>query len=684
MRENYFIQYACGWVRRSPAAFLLHIALLVILAGACCTFLTAQHGTITLTREAAENTGISDDGHSPIHLPFAISLQQCSTEYYPASTAARDYRCDLKLAMPDGRDIDTYISMQRMLKESGYRFTLVSMGSDSATLTINHDPAGIPVTYCGYGLLLLSMILYFFDKHTGFRALLRMISKAKPSAICIAAMMATAPAMLAHTPTETNTVPPSVARTFGKIYVYWDDRPAPMQTLTKSLLSQIYGSDNYKGLSADQVALGWLLYYDRWKHEPIIRIKDKKLREALGIESQYASLSDFFDANGYKLQPLLNNGSAADEMHRVDRSVQLLSSLATGALLRIYPYMSANDRMEWLSWTDYKPSQMPIEQWNVISTSMGEVARHIMTGNPEQARNALLSIRRYQLQTLAAANMEPSQLKFRAEIAYNTAASPKWPAIALMALAISAFVCILNKKYSRVTKVAIYATIALAMLWILALIIMRWIIAGHWPMTNGPESMELMALMALAAGLACGRRNLEIAAMGMMVAGVALMVAHISGNAHVISPLLPVLNSPLLSAHVFVIMCAYALLGIIMLISLTILASDRNGAAILPHCYLSQLSLALLYPAVFLLAAGIFIGAIWANQSWGRYWGWDPKETWALITMLIYSVPLHWSRLKWARKPKVLAAYLAVAFLSVLMTYFGVNFFLGGLHSYAS
>ena len=553
--------------------------------------------------------------------------------------------------------------MTHMLIKDYYRFTLVSLGQESATLTVNHDPWGIGVTYAGYFLLFVSCVAFFFQRRTGFRALLRRLR----AVAFFAAMAVGLPASAAPE------VPENVARTFGKIYVFWDERPAPMQTMARAIMADVHGSESYRGVSAEQVVLGWITSYDRWKNEPMILLKNDRVGSLIGVDGKYAALTDFFDAAGYKLAPYIDEGLDAEIM-AVDRRVQLLSSLATGSLMRIYPYMSANGRMEWLSWTDYRPSQMPLDQWQMVSTSMGDVIGDMYQGNYDKARAGLLKIRRYQIGTAADAGAQLSEERFRSEIIYNSISGTLFPAILLLIVGLCPFVF----SQVRFMRYVLPAVMAAAFLWLSALIVLRWIIAGHLPLSNGPESMELMAWLSLGLGLAAMRR-LELAGASAIVASLTLFVAAMSGNAGVISPLVPVLASPLLSVHVLVIMAAYALLSMATVLSAAelIQSSRRKGA-------FADTALVLVYPAVLLLAAGIFIGAIWANQSWGRYWGWDPKETWALITMLVYSVPLHWTRLGWFENRRMLSVYLLCAFMSVLITYFGVNFFMSGLHSYAS
>ena len=210
--------------------------------------------------------------------------------------------------------------------------------------------------------------------------------------------------------------------------------------------------------------------------------------------------------------------------------------------------------------------------------------------------------------------------------------------------------------------------------------ILRWIAGGHVPMAGGFDSMNLMAIAIGLIGLSLTKRHSMALPVAMLTMGFCLLVAMMSGSNPPVTNLMPVLSSPLLTLHVTVIMFAYALFFFIMMGGVAgLILGHRNGGSKRFH----RLNLLMLYPAVFLLALGIAIGAVWANISWGKYWSWDPKETWALITLLIYAVPLHAKSLPVLQQPKWFNLYLTLAFLTVLMTYFGVNYFLGGMHSYA-
>jgi ABC-type transport system involved in cytochrome c biogenesis permease subunit len=218
------------------------------------------------------------------------------------------------------------------------------------------------------------------------------------------------------------------------------------------------------------------------------------------------------------------------------------------------------------------------------------------------------------------------------------------------------------------------------------LLSLRWWVSGHVPVSNGYETMQFMAWAMLIITLVLQRRFAIISGLGTLIASFCLLVAMIAGGSPQITPLMPVLQSPLLSIHVMTVMCAYALFALITLLSVVGLLSSHFSRFAGAHSELPPLrgiEGVLLYPAVFLLTTGIFLGAIWANVSWGTYWSWDPKETWALITLMIYAVPLHAESMPCFRNPRFYHLYMIFAFLSVLTTYFGVNYLLGGMHSYA-
>ena len=267
---------------------------------------------------------------------------------------------------------------------------------------------------------------------------------------------------------------------------------------------------------------------------------------------------------------------------------------------------------------------------------------------------------------------------------YNTTNYTKPLAMLLLTVGIVLFVVgiMLSARRRRLPRwagIGLATLCSICLLYLIYFISLRAIVAGHVPLANGYETMVFMSACSLVLTLCLWRRHELMPAFGFIMSGVTLLVSMMGQSNPQITPLMPVLASPLLSIHVCVIMMAYTLFAFITLISIARLVRPA-----LPAPELDRLSILMLYPALFLLTAGIFIGAVWANVSWGRYWGWDPKEVWALITMTVYALPLHRESMAWFRQPRHYHLYMLLAFLSVIITYFGVNFFLGGMHSYAN
>ena len=238
-----------------------------------------------------------------------------------------------------------------------------------------------------------------------------------------------------------------------------------------------------------------------------------------------------------------------------------------------------------------------------------------------------------------------------------------------------------GRAFGAKTRGWLLAGVAAGGLYLTLMLALRGYVSGHWPVSNGYETMRFMAWCTLLLTLLFARRFLFLLPFGYLIAGLSLMVSMMGESNPQITQLMPVLDSPLLCIHVMLVMAAYALLAFVMFggVAGVVLHRRARGAA----AQLQAVSRLMLYPAVFCLAAGIFVGAVWANVSWGRYWGWDPKEVWALVTLLVYALPLHAGSLPWFRRPLFFHWFCIAAFLSVLVTYFGVNFLLGGMHSYA-
>ena len=671
------------WKRLS--VLLLHLSLLVILAGAAITWFTAERGKMQVPQGQAVNVFVSSEGAKHT-LPFSVSLHSFDIKTYPGTQAPLDFVSHITVSDESGTSADGTVSMNKVFKHCGYRF--FQSGYDSqgrgAIFTVAHDPWGIAVTYMGYGLLLVGMLTVLIDRKTQFRGLLRhrALSRGAASVIVIAT------AFVANG--QPQTLPRDLAAEMGNLYILWGDRICPFQTFARQFTSKLYGKPVYKGFTAEQVASGWMFYYDDWKNEPMIKVKNGNVRRILAITGKYASLEDFYRpvSSGAMQQAIDSLQAAGDDatlraLGESDERYQIANMVASGSILKLFPLMH-NGKLEWYSHGSLDiPHDIDDGKWLFMRSGMDYLYELIARQDWTGASKFIAKLRKYQIKECA--GLLPSEKRFRAEKLFNSMDWDRPLAMLLATLGIVLFVVTCrNVARSRLLPrwAVITATIVLvvSLIYLTVSLALRWVVSGHVPMSNGYETMQFMSWTTLIIALTARRRWMLALPFGILVAGLALMVASFGESNPQITQLMPVLTSPLLSIHVAVIMVAYALLAFLMLGGIFALTLRHDVQTVERLYVMGQI---ILYPAVFLLTAGIFIGAVWANVSWGTYWSWDPKETWALITLLIYAFPLHGQSLPMFRKPLFFHAYCIIAFLSVLATYFGVNFILGGMHSYA-
>ncbi len=674
-------------IHRRVVVMMLHLSFVVILCGALITHIWGEQGKVHLRQGEQPATQFQLTDGEVCELPFSIALNDFVLEYYPGTFAPMDYvsivEVNDNLGSRQGR-----VSMNNIFRYRNYRFYQSGYDADErgTILLVAHDPYGIAVTYAGYILLLLSMIAFFFVRATTWRVLLshKLLQR---TAIVVLLLGSTVQALNA----APKTLSPEVAEQFGNLCVYYNDRVCPMQTLAKDFTVKLYGKSSYKGYTPEQVLTGWFFYYDDWKQEPMIKIKGDEVKQLLGIDGKYASLADFVSVEGYKLDAALRNQDARINRANIDAANEkfnLISMLVTGSFMKIYPYRTdANEPLIWYAMTDNLPSDMPNDQWLFIRRSLSYVAEQIAIENDEAVIELLQKVKQYQHR--AGGDDMPSQARFDVEKIYNNTSYARPLAMAFLTIGFLSFffyckAMVQRRAVPRILTILLNIILIVALVYLTAHISMRGYISKHIPLSNGYETMMFMAWCSMLFALCVQRKFAMVLPMGYILSGFTLLVAMLGEATPRITNLMPVLQSPLLSLHVVVIMISYSLLAFTMLNGITALIMRLTVRSATQEVeYLQLISRILLYPAVFLLAIGIFIGAVWANVSWGRYWGWDPKEVWALITLLIYSLLLHTTSIKALQRPVVFHICTVLAFLSVLITYFGVNFVLGGMHSYA-
>lgn len=671
----------------STSVLLVHASFLVILLGAFTSWNMAESGTIHLRQNETTSTMKDEEGKTK-ELGFEVSLKNFNVVNYPGTDAPMDY-----VTMLTANTQEIKVSMNNIGSFNGYRFIQSGYDSDmqGTTLGVYHDPWGIGITYTGYALLFISLIATMVSKKTRIRHLYRKaLSLQGAKAWAVTALLAVSSFATSANAQEMVKIDGDIADDFGKICVLYNSRITPINTVATSFVTKLCGKPTWDGLSSNQVFAGWIFDVPYWETVKMIEIKEKKAQELLGINGKWASFDDFWDNyNNYKLDaPLKKAYKDGDtklqkQLRDADEKFNIIRMLYGGEMLKMFPYAGKQGHMQW-----FAPGQplgnlkLDEKELVFIKKSMDYLAESIITGDKGRAEEIAKKI--YSYQHVRGKAVVPTKFRIYTEIFYNKTNAQRLPVMLYLTLSlVLAIVSTLSLNNGKQKKTRLVNSV---LTWVMLihttlLLALRWFVSGHLPMSNGYETMQFMAWATLIVTLVMQKRFLPVKQFGPLLSSFALLVAMITDGNPQITQLMPVLQSPLLSVHVMVIMFSYALFGLMALIGLQgLIAHHRKQEE--KEQQLAALSQFLLYPAVALIAIGIFIGAIWANVSWGRYWSWDSKETWALITMLIYSAPLH-ADIKWLRKAQHMHIYMLLAFLSVLMTYFGVNYFLSGMHSYA-
>lgn len=671
----------------STSVLLIHASFLVILLGAFTSWTMAESGTIHLRQNETTSTMKDEEGKTK-ELGFEVSLKNFNVVNYPGTDAPMDY-----VTMLTANTQEIKVSMNNIGSFNGYRFIQSGYDSDmqGTTLGVYHDPWGIGITYTGYAMLFISLIATMVSKKTRMRHLYRKaLSLQGAKAWAVTALLAVSSFATSANAQEMVKIDGDIADDFGKICVLYNSRITPINTVATSFVTKLCGKPTWDGLSSNQVFAGWIFDVPYWETVKMIEIKEKKAQELLGINGKWASFDDFWDNyNNYKLDaPLKKAYKDGDtklqkQLRDADEKFNIIRMLYGGEMLKMFPYAGKQGHMQW-----FAPGQplgnlkLDEKELVFIKKSMDYLAESIITGDKARAEEIAKKI--YSYQHVRGKAVVPTKFRIYTETFYNKTNAQRLPVMLYLTLSLLlAIVSTLSLNNEKQKKTRLVSSV---LTWVMLihttlLLALRWYVSGHLPMSNGYETMQFMAWATLIVTLVMQKRFLPVKQFGPLLSSFALLVAMITDGNPQITQLMPVLQSPLLSVHVMVIMFSYALFGLTALIGLQgLIAHHRKQEE--KEQQLAALSQFLLYPAMALIAIGIFIGAIWANVSWGRYWSWDSKETWALITMLIYSVPLH-ADIKWLRKAQHMHIYMLLAFLSVLMTYFGVNYFLSGMHSYA-
>ena len=687
---------------------IFHIAFVVILLGAVITHYFGLDGMI-LIREG-EKSNIIEVGEEKIEIPFYLALKDFNLTRYPGSRSPSEFSSDIRVIdKTNNKEFDAYIYMNNTLIYGGYKFFQTSYDTDEkgTHLSVNKDP-GVEITYIGYTLLFLGLILNFFDKKSRFQFLMRKIKKMPIASILFPLFFLTFATTTAQEDSSfkenylSNHKENSkeLAATFGSLVVQGPDgRMKPLGTQNREVLNKLTGKSTWQGMNANQVVLGMFSRPKLWKKVDIIRVKTPKLRKLLGVpeNQKLVKFTDFFDSEGnYKLTDEVEfanqlvpskRGTFERDLIKVDERLNITFMSYRGVLLTIFPLPNSETN----KWVDFKTMFSIIDN-SQIKRSTSRLLDAAYNKNYNDGLKHIEDIKNYQREIGIA--VIPTLKKLEVEIWFNKAGlfiklSVIYLLFSFILLIYGLSSIFYNKIINPKVKTIIIIISSLFLLIHSFGIGVRWYIGGYAPISNTYETMIYIAFAAILAGVFFLRRSTIALAASFLMAGIFIFAAYLGEIDPEITSLVPVLKSYWLSVHVSIITASYGFFGVGALLGMITLMlhmlRNKNRLHINTHIknitYINEISLII---GLVLLVIGNFLGGIWANESWGRYWGWDPKETWAYISIIVYTLVLHVRLIRSIYSPYLFSVLSIIAFFSILMTYYGVNFYLAGLHSYAT
>ncbi|MDX9929752.1 MAG: c-type cytochrome biogenesis protein CcsB [Bacteroidales bacterium] len=646
-------------------------------------------------------------GHMKEMLPFSMRLSDFVVERYPGSSSPSGYKSSVVVIDADKGIEEPYlIYMNNILRYGGYRFYQWSYDKDEkgTILSVSRDRAGIPVTYTGYGLMMFFILVSLVNPSSLFRKVTPSLwnsSLRRPAVVILMfglTVFGTSEAVAQRLIADTRT-----ADELGRLLVQdQKGRTKPLYTLSSDILRKVSRQNSFMGYTPMQVFAGFYFDFDNWQDMPVIRVSDRNLRSTLGIASEYAAFSDIVDMSaqgGYRLgniveeaysKPPASRSRSEKEAIKLDERVNICYMIYRGDFMKIFPLRNGTDK-----WGDageamqYAASSADSLFLTGLMQSLYEATR---SGNRADARELTRVAGEYQ--SRFSTYEVPGRGKSGAEILYYRLKIferlfPFYLALGIVLLIILLAGVITGRVRYRLLPSIIAILLAAGFFIHTTGLGLRWYVSGHSPMSNGYESMIFISWVALLAGFIFRRRSWFALSATAVLSGLTLLVAHMSFMDPEITALVPVLQSYWLTLHVSVITGSYgflglgALLGLISLLLITLADKNNLGRISATIDELTIINYRSLTLGLYLLTIGTFLGAIWANESWGRYWGWDPKETWSLITIIVYSFILHSRNIPGMKDIYTFNTMSLFGIASVLMTYFGVNYYLSGLHSYA-
>jgi len=663
-------------------------------------------------------------GSQIYELPFVVKLNDFQLDRYPGSSSPMSYASEVEVIdKTKGVTMPYRVYMNHVLDYGNFRLFQASYDTDEkgTVLSVNNDPGKWP-TYIGYILLTIGMLLNIINPNSRFRKLASMIqrdmNKAKSVLVAFLMLFGLLNVSGLHAGEDTLNFLKKYdkvhAEKFGEILVQSaDGRIKPIDTISTEVLNKVYRKSSYKGMSANQVILSMMASPGEWQVQPMIHVYHPELKKLLGMSPNQskATFNDFFEKtgkHGYKLQKYAEEANRKKpstrskfdkDVIKVDERVNICYYVYTGEIFKMIPKIGDTNH-KW-----YSPKSAislfgdseSADVRSLLANYFSAIEIGLTKGNWSDADKAVDKIKSYQEQY--ASDIMPSKSRISAEMFFNKASIFQKLIPVYLLSGILLLIAIFSKMVKPNISLKLFTKIILTVIFLGFIahtggLALRWYIAQHAPWSNGYESMIYIAWAITLAGVFFARHSIVALSLTSILAGVTLFVAHLSWMDAQVTTLVPVLNSYWLNIHVSVITASYgffalsSLLGFFTLILFIMKKSNakskRNDEIernIIEATRINEMSMIL---GLSLLTIGNFLGGVWANESWGRYWGWDPKETWALVSILIYAAVVHFRFIKSLNTQFAFAVASTVSFFSILMTYFGVNYYLSGMHSYAS
>jgi len=685
---------------KKKAVFVLHLSIIVIFIGAGITRYFGDEGVlhlrlgektsvITLQNKAnPADVGILDMG-------FSIKLDKFVMHKYPGSEQASSYESFVTVI--DGKKTFPYhIYMNHILSYKGFRIYQMSYDKDEkgSIFLIGRDP-GMWITYLGYMLLTIGFFWSMLYQRSRFVSVIKKLKQSGLFSIILLVSMGSYSYSMDIS--EFASKSKEVSQKISNMLIQYNGRIKPMDSLNLDLIHKITKKSKLQGMDYNQLVVGLIAYPQIFEEFEMIYVGNPVVREVLGIKSKYAKYSIFFDDFGrFKFQSQIEvafrtadakRTKAQREWLKISERLYIFQQIEKYFMFKIFPSQNAkNENYKWYSVNELKKFD-PYTK-NFYYSVFDNLVYSLRNFDTSKLNLTLKKLKK--IQKMYSQEILPSEKRVQMEIKYNhlqifPSLIGIYSLLGIIAIFIGFFEIFKEKKFNKI-ELSLVGLGGIALLVHTANMLMRWYVSGHAPWSDAYESIVFIAWGSAFASLVFFRKNPLALGAGLFMAGMFMMVAHLNNIDPQITNMVPVLKSYWLLIHVAVITSSYgflavgSMLGFLNIILFGLKKYKNLDSQIKEVNNIIYLSF---YIGLALLSIGTFLGGVWANESWGRYWSWDPKETWSLITMIVYAIVIHTKMIPKMTGQFVFSVLAFLSFFFVLMTYFGVNFYIAqGLHAY--